>query len=55
MLDRAETRLMDHLDSVDRREALIDRWLGIAAVIAFNLLVIAALALVWAYMRGHTG
>lgn len=52
-VDRAHRIVRDHLLGVNRRDRRITRALGVASVIAFNLLVVGALLLTVLVWRGY--
>ncbi|MBM1814081.1 hypothetical protein [Pseudosulfitobacter pseudonitzschiae] len=50
---RAETDILAHLKTIDRADLRRGRLLGLAGVIVFNLIVVAALFVVWLVWSGH--
>lgn len=48
-------RVARHLETIDPKERAKDRWLGLAAVIAFNFLLVAALVIAVLAWRGVIG
>jgi hypothetical protein len=48
-------RVAQHLDGIDPRERQKDRWLGIAAVVAFNFLLVAGIVIAVLAWRGVIG
>ncbi|WP_299153512.1 hypothetical protein [uncultured Tateyamaria sp.] len=52
-LDRAETRILTFLGGIDRPDRRKGMWLGIAGVVAFNILLIAAGLVVWMVWTGQ--
>lgn len=50
---RAESNLRRHLDSIDPRDRLIGRILGILAPLAFNVLLIAGAFIAWLAWSGR--
>ena len=51
-LARAEREILQHLEGIDPAERRKDFWLGLAGVIAFNILVIVGLFVVWLVFSG---
>lgn len=52
-LSAAEGRVLTFLDGIDRADRRKGLWLGIAAAIAFNILVVAGGLIVWMWWAGH--
>ena len=52
-VDSAHRVVRDHLRNIDRRERRRARLTGIAAVVAFNLIVVAALVIAVLVWRGY--
>ncbi|WP_299284648.1 hypothetical protein [uncultured Tateyamaria sp.] len=52
-LDTAETRIVTFLGGIDRADRRKGFWLGIAAAMAFNILLIAAGLVVWMVWTGQ--
>jgi hypothetical protein len=51
-LSKAEARLLKHLKGVDRADQRKGRWLSIAAVIVFNLLLVFGAFVIWMVWSG---
>lgn len=51
-LARAEKEILQHLEGINPAERRKDFWLGLAGVIAFNILVIVGLFVVWLVLSG---
>lgn len=52
-LDRAEARVLDYLQNIDRAEQRRGRILGILAVVVFNLLLVAGAFVLWMWWTGQ--
>ena len=52
-LDRAEARVLEYLQNIDRAEQRRGRILGILAVVVFNLLLVAGAFVLWMWWTGQ--
>ena len=52
-IDTAFRSVSAHLKSIDHAERVRARWVSIAATIAFNLLLVAALFIFWLWWRNY--
>ena len=54
-VSKVARRVARHLEAIDPKERAKDRWLGLAAVVAFNFLLVAALVIAVLAWRGVIG
>lgn len=52
-LDRAERDVLDYLGRIDRADRRRGQMLNIAALVAFNVLLVIAAFIVWMWWAGH--